>query len=227
MKKRLLLVCLALASSTALSAAALCTTATLATYDSPGFSCSLGPLTFSSFQFSAAGTIAPLPVVGAVLVIPINDAASPGLSFQGPFGADAGLQLDVSIAFVITSSPAVISGDALAIQGFGVSGGGSVQVTESMCVGAVPLSNGFCGGSGGTMSLDVFDNAGGNKPFDSVSFSPVSTLAVSKDIMVHGGSAGRQQQQRRRLAGDQYHSGRRHGPKSGDNARPNLRRWCC
>jgi hypothetical protein len=186
--RRLFVVCLALTFGAVLSAAPLCSTATLAVYDASGFSCSLGQLTFGSFVFSATGTIAPLPVDTAILVTPINDAVSTGLSFQGPFGAGAGLQLDASIAFVITSSPPVISGDALSIQGFGVTGSGSVQVTESMCVGAVPLSNGFCGGT--TSSLDVFDNSGGIKSFDSVSFSPVSTLAVSKDIMVLGGVAG-------------------------------------
>lgn len=190
MMKRLLFACATLVFSTVCSAASICTTATLAIYDSPGFSCSLGPLTFGSFQFSTVGTIAPLPVDGAVLVTPINDATSQGLSFQGPFGASAGLQLDVAIAFVITSNPPVIDGDTLAIQGFGVSGGGSVQVTESMCVGAVPVSNGGCGGSGGTKSLDVFADSGGIKALDSVTFSPVSILAVSKDIMVHGGAPG-------------------------------------
>jgi hypothetical protein len=123
-------------------------------------------------------------------VNPINDGANTGLSFQGPFGARAGTPLDLQIAFVIGSNPAVINGEALAMQGFGATGGGSVQVTESMCVGAIPASNGSCSGSGGMRSLDVFDNSGGIKAFDSVSFSPVSILAVSKDIMVQGGGAG-------------------------------------
>ncbi len=185
--RRLFVVCLALTFAAVLSATPLCSTATLAVYDATGFSCSLGQLTFGSFVFSATGTTSPLPVASAVLVLPINDVNGTGLSFQGPFGAGAGKQLDVSIAFVITSGSAIINGDALSIKEFGVSGGGSVQVTESMCVGAVPLSTGFCGGSGGTRSLDVFDNSGGIKSFDSLSFSPVSTLAVSKDIMVLGG----------------------------------------
>ena len=188
--RKLLLVCPVLLFTTVISAAPMCTTATLAVYDTPAFSCSLGALTFSSFQFSTVGTAAPLPAAGAVLVIPINDGGSQGLSFQGPFGAGAGKQVDVAISFAITSDSPVIKGDALAIEGFGTSGGGSVQVTESMCVGAVPSSSGSCGGSGGTMSLDVFDNSGGIKAFDSVSFSPVSVLAVSKDVMVQGGAAG-------------------------------------
>ena len=100
------------------------------------------------------------------------------------------MQLDVSIAFVITSNPAIIAGDALSIKEFAASGGGSVQVTESMCIGAIPSGSGFCGGSGGTKSLDVFDNSGDIKSSDSIAFDPVSTLAVSKDIMVLGGAAG-------------------------------------
>jgi hypothetical protein len=88
------------------------------------------------------------------------------------------LQLDVSIAFVITSDPAIIASDALAIKEFGATGGGSVQVTESMCVGPIPSGSGFCGGSGGI------------KSFDSIAFDPVSTPAVSRDIMVLGGAAG-------------------------------------
>src|SRR5260370_24198805 len=117
----LFVVCRAITFAAVLSAAPLCSTATLAVYDASGFSCSLGQLTFGSFVFSATGTISPLPVDTAILVTPINDAVSTGLSFQGPFGAGAGLQLDASIAFVITSSPAIISGDALSIQRFGIS----------------------------------------------------------------------------------------------------------
>ena len=186
----LFVVCLALTFAAVLSAAPLCSMAHLDVYDAAGFSCSLGALTFGSFQFSTVGSTAPPPVDTAILVLPVNDSSGTGLSFQAPFGAAAGLQLDVSIAFVITSNPAIIAGDALAIKEFAASGGGSVQVTESMCIGAIPSGSGFCGGSGGTKSLDVFDNPGGlSKSFDSIAFDPVSTLAVSKDIILLGGAA--------------------------------------
>jgi hypothetical protein len=168
--------------------AATCVPGIFATYDPSGFSCSLDNLTFSAFQLSATGTSLPLPTDLTVLVTPISGSGADGLMFQGPFGALGGQSLDVGISFVVTSNPAAIVGDALAIQGFGASGSGSVQVTESMCVGAIPLSNGNCTGSGGTQSLDVFASSTANKPFDSVSFPAVGTLAVSKDIIVLGGS---------------------------------------
>jgi hypothetical protein len=190
MKRQLILLCSGMIFATQICGAATCVTDFFATYDAPGFTCSLDSLTFGAFKLSATGTSLPLPNDLTVLVIPISGGGSDGLQFQGPFGASAGQSLDVGISFVVTSNPGVISGDALAIQGFGTSGGGSVQVTESMCVGAIPTSSGNCTGSGGTLSLDVFANAGGNKPFDSVSFSPVDTLAVSKDVIVLGGAGG-------------------------------------
>jgi hypothetical protein len=46
--------------ATASWAAPMCTTATFATYDASGFSCTLGLLTFSGFQMSAVGSALPL-----------------------------------------------------------------------------------------------------------------------------------------------------------------------
>jgi hypothetical protein len=153
-----------------------------------GFECSLGVLTFSNFNFQASGSAAPLPTASTVTVTPIDDGSNSGFSFLGPFGAGAGLQLDALINFVIRAATPAISGEALSIQGFGATGDGSVQVAESLCVGAVPAGNGFCGGS--TESLNVFKNSGGTKAFDSVTFGATDTVGVTKNIIVQGGSSG-------------------------------------
>jgi hypothetical protein len=188
MRKQLLLLCPLLLLASGAWAAPACVTGSFADYMASGFQCSLGLLTFSNFNFQASGSVAPLPTASTVTVNPIDDGANSGFSFLGPFGAAAGLQLDALIKFVINSTTAAIGGDALSIQGFGATGNGSVQVTESVCVGAAPASDGSCSGTVG--SLNVFKNSGGTKAFDSITFAPTNTIGVTKNIIVQGGSTG-------------------------------------
>ena len=164
------------AVAAAATAAPLCITDTMSAYTASGFACTTGPLTFSDFIFLASGTAAPLPSSAGVLVVP--DVA--GLNFIGPFAATAGSSLDALIRFTVTSTIPV-TGEILAMLGFGASGGGAVNIAESLCLGATCAN---------TASLNVFANATASKATDSVAFAPVLVLGVVKDISVLGGAAG-------------------------------------
>src|SRR5262249_19806752 len=111
-----------------------------------------------------------------------------GLSFLGPFGAGPGQTLDAFIKFVIMA-PSITS-EALAMDGFAARGNGTVQVVESMCLGAAQAIGAPCTGSGGTKTLSVFADSTSSRSFDSVAFPAVSTIDVTKNIIVNGGSTG-------------------------------------
>ncbi|PWU05433.1 MAG: hypothetical protein C5B51_14315 [Terriglobia bacterium] len=157
----------------------------MASYESLASGCAIDGVTFSMFSFSSSGSQQPLPSASDVQVQVINDPSGPGLMFIGPFGAGAGLSLDALISFIITGT--AITGEALAMEGFGQSGDGSVQVAESVCEGSLS-PGGKCSGPVGT--LNVFDNAAGVQSFDSITFAPVTSVAITKNIIVQGGTTG-------------------------------------
>jgi|SRR5215471_1391454 len=171
---------LALLFSAAANASVLpCVVASLHSYNASGFSCSEGDLVFNNFRFSESGN-APALADGSVSVDPLAD----GFDFQAPFTAAAGTSLDVLIGYTITTVDQITL-ESLSMAGFGVSGGGSVDIAETLCVGAA-----FAGANCPTFvrSLNVFDNSGGMQASDSVSFlTQPSTLGILKDIAITGG----------------------------------------
>jgi hypothetical protein len=169
---------IALLLVSAAGAEPLCTTATMDVYDSPGFACSIDGMLFSNFQYTVTGTAAPLPGDMAVLVMPLVN----GFSFQAPFAAPAGTTLDALISYGV-SAPDGIAGEGLAMEGFGITGTGAIDIAETVCLGS------FFPACPTTASLNVFDNASGFLDNDSVSFIPPELmLGIVKDISVLGGS---------------------------------------
>jgi len=185
MRKQLLLWCPMLLLATAAWATPVCTNGTLANYESLASGCTIDGVTFANFSFSSSGSVAPLPSATDVSVAPETSTSAPGFEFTGPFGAGAGLTLDALIAFTATATS--ITSETLAMEGYGQSGNGSVQVVESVCEGALSTS-GVC--SGPSASLNVFDNSGGHVDSDTVTFASTPTIDVVKNIIVQGGSAG-------------------------------------
>jgi hypothetical protein len=186
MRKFLLYACPLLLLSTAAWAAPACVTGSMSSYMNMSGGCTFGGFTFSLFSFGDSGTVANLPGSGDIMVTPVQDSSGVGFSFLGPFSATAGTSLDAIIKFVISGAP--ISGDSLAMSGFGFNGTGSVTVTESLCEGSIPPANGSCAGPTG--SLAVSASASGIVPFASISFPATQPIAVTKNIIVNGGSGG-------------------------------------
>jgi hypothetical protein len=162
-----------------------CVVATLHNYDASGFACTEGSLLFSNFSFSDSGSAA-LPDDKAVEVEPLRD----GFDFEGPFTASAGSSLDVILRYTISElalCPSCgITGASLAMAGFGSSGGGAVDIADTLCLGRVFTPDGACAGK--LVSLNVFDNAGVVKAGDSLTGNaPFGVVGVVKDITLEGG----------------------------------------
>lgn len=189
MRKQLLLVCPLMLLGTFLWGAPTCTTAMMSTYDASGFSCTLGGLTFSNFGFSNTN---PPPTDSQVTVVPTTDSLGDvTLQFDGAFSVGAGQTMSIAISYVTMATTPTITGQALAMTGFGQSGNGSVDIGESICLGGVYNSIGRCLGTG-TDSITVYDFSPSNmRSFDAVAFNPALTeIDVVKNISLNGGTTG-------------------------------------
>jgi hypothetical protein len=161
-----------------------CVLATLDKYDASGLACTEGSLLFSNFSFSDSGSAA-LPGDNAVEVVPLSD----GFDFQAAFTAPAGNNLDVILRYTISElalCPSCgITGASVSMAGSGESGGGAIDIADTLCLGGVFTSGGAC--TGKLVSLNVFDNAGGLKASDSfIGTTPFGVVGVVKDISLEG-----------------------------------------
>jgi hypothetical protein len=99
--------------------------------------------------------------------------------------------MSAAISYLVMSSSPVLTGESMAMTGFGQSGDGSVDIGESICLGGKYSSTGQCGGSG-VDSISVYDySATDMRTFDSVGFTPTqSEIDVVKNISINGGTTG-------------------------------------
>jgi hypothetical protein len=192
MNKPLLLVCPLLLLSSAVWGASVCTNTTLNVYtnnDMGGFSCTIGGLTFSNFQYTSPSG---LPTEATVEVTPTNDGTNIGFFFTGAFTAAAGMSADAVLSYLISSgASAGITGAAVALTSYGASGAGaSASIVEGVCT-TMPQGDGSCVPASDAYSLSVFDNADHPpaKQADAVTFtSATSTVFVTKNIVEVGGN---------------------------------------
>jgi hypothetical protein len=160
-----------------------CILANLHGYDTSGFACSEGNLTFSNFTFTDSGNALPLLVDTDVEVTPLSD----GFDFTAAFSAPTGTALDVVIGYTVMVNPGMFTADQLTMAGFGISGTGSIDIAETVCVGAAFTPSHTCPTT--EQMLNVFDNSGGFVPSASTSFSTSPTvLGIIKDLSVVGGT---------------------------------------
>ncbi len=129
-----------------------------------------GDLTFSNFSYTPTPTGSP-PAASAVDVTASLVGGLVQLEFDGGFHALANTTVDYLIKYEVTAAPgvsitdAVLSGNPLAASG------GAAMVTET--INALPPF--------------AIDNA---TPSASVTFAPQSTIFVTKDILMVGGTTG-------------------------------------
>ena len=179
MKKTLLLIPLVVGLSCS-AWAGTCVTGTLATYDVLGFSCMLGDLTFSDFDYiPAASGGAVSPDAGGVTVTPVSGGPETGFELTAAWLAGPNQTIDSSISFdVSTTNPAGITDAQLSVVGASA-GTGTASVAE-LSTSTTPNLNLFAYYALGTISV----------PTDSATFAPIGSLSVFKDIGVSGGTAG-------------------------------------
>jgi len=153
-----------------------CSSATLATYDTAGFSCTIGSLLFSNFSYvssESGGGIAPTDA--GVMVMPLVIGGESGLQFSGAYLASSNQTADGVINYTVTCQGCKLQ-DWLLSMVAGATGTGSASVVEV---------------AGGGQSLFTFTGGGTNIFSDGGPFIPASSATVTtKDIGVSGGTAG-------------------------------------
>jgi hypothetical protein len=190
----LVIACVILLSGMGFAAA--CPTGTMADYIGQGFSCTIGDKTFSNWFYQ--GTANPPGFAlgpGSIGVVPQTQAFDPGFRFAAPWQVSTSggvLAQDSGIDYGVTVNPGgnLITDVSLAIGGYSFNGTGSVEVDETVCVGALFLANGSCPSPGYLKNLKVFTDSSGTIPFDEVSFLGVSEVGVEKDILLDAGTNG-------------------------------------
>ena len=159
-----------LGASSALAAA--CVTAPVSVFEAPGFSCNVGPVTFS--DISVSSTVSGSGVVTLSDFSPFTTVVDGvtefglNLSFASDTGTSAGSQADVALTFNVSGAPSLT--DAFASFAGTTTGTGTDNLSDV-------LSNG--------VSLTL--NAPGAT---SAMFSAIGSLSVLKDQSDFAGSAG-------------------------------------
>jgi hypothetical protein len=159
-----------LGASSALAAA--CATASVGVFEAPGFSCNVGPVTFS--DISVSSTVSGSGVVTLSDFSPFTTVVDGvtefglNLSFASDTGTSAGSQADVALTFNVSGAPSLT--DAFASFAGTTTGTGTDNLSDV-------LSNG--------VSLTL--NAPGAT---SAMFSAIGSLSVLKDQSDFAGSAG-------------------------------------
>jgi hypothetical protein len=147
--------------------ASACVTASVATYEATGFSCSVGGVTFSDIVVSTTSTGS--GSVGLGNFTPFTIGAENGLSlnYTANTGTTPNSSADVAWTYNVAGN---LLDDAFAAVAGNITGDGTVQMSEI-------LSNGTTltlGGAGSTTAT----------------FAPISSLGVIKDQNDFSGSAG-------------------------------------
>jgi hypothetical protein len=138
--------------------------------------------TFSSFSYSVAPVGTP-PAAMAITVsafLPPNSPES-GLTFSGAFFAVAGTTVDYKLNYKVTAPQGFLLNDAVlsaTVNSFG--GTGSVSIAETLT---------FPDGSKMSISLGSSNPAFSAGP-PGLSFAGVTSITVSEDILLQGGSNG-------------------------------------
>lgn len=188
MKRMWVLIALgALAASSALASGTTCPTASLTSYLAGGFTCTSGNLTFGGFSFNTASTLTPIPA-SAVTVTPITTTGNEGFTFQpsGMSVSNSGSNqnfFDITINYWVTDASG-INDLSLAFDG-GFTGTGLTRVSESYCLNQTTMTG--CP-SANSHVISVANPGGGLT--NTVTFGAVTSIAISKDVVVASGTNG-------------------------------------
>src|SRR5580658_1149997 len=152
------------------------TTASLTAYEGMTFVCN--NLTFSDLTYIPSGNL--LVDAGQVSITFVNSGGEEGLDFNAPWVDIPGQTTDSTFGFTVSCNDGCGIDDlALSILGAAAGPGGNVNLAED----ATPPV-------GPTIALEADVNPGFALTSDSTTFSPVSSLTVTKDLAVIGGTSG-------------------------------------
>ncbi len=188
MKNTILLALLVIAALATPTYAALipCFTGNYADYRNmtlAGDECFFGDKVFYNFDYLSANV---LP--GSVATQPITDlAGNYGIQINPGMTAGPGQTLDFLFSFAVRtlSGEATITSIHLDFNGAYGAGDGVARVDEQYCLNADVVQ-----GCQETNMLSVINTAGLQINHESATFAAVTHLAVSKDVLVSGGTSG-------------------------------------
>jgi hypothetical protein len=137
-------------------------------------------LTFSGFTYSAVSSPpGSAPPASSFEVTPYTVGNETGFSLNGTLFAPAGTLVDVSIGYVVTAPAGELLTDAyLSTTGGNFGGTGTYSVAETL-VNASTL-----------VPITTMEASSPGVPTVLATFAGVSSIIVSKDIFLSGGSAG-------------------------------------
>ncbi|MGO9597655.1 MAG: PEP-CTERM sorting domain-containing protein [Isosphaeraceae bacterium] len=141
-----------------------------------GGSATEGNLEFSDFGYTNHGNA---PSASQVSVLPYTSpAGDTGISFQASpsFFAPANTTVDYSITYTVTALTGTISDAFLQITGGNFGGTGSADVSETV--------------TWGTHSAGLDTSFPTGSLTSTVTFPPQTTISITKDIFLEGGSNG-------------------------------------
>lgn len=170
-----------------LSAAPICMTGTLASYESLGAGgCTIGANTLASFTTLALtfGTAAIAP--GAITIAPLGGATNPGLTFTFSQTATTGQTLEAIFDYMI-SGPAYTM-DTLTLSGSSETGNGDVTDTQNFCAGGSFGPDGVDGCTGPANGALITDD--GLQNIDQKTLASPHLVSITDDIIVDSGGVG-------------------------------------
>jgi len=149
-----------------------CSMDTLSTYLTPGFSCTIGTLSFSDFTYSSAAFGGATAVPAAGITVTHITGTEDGFQFEAPWSVSSSQGEDSAIGYTVTATGSTISDVVLGMAGFAVAHGGDVAVGETL--------------ESPPLSLLVFANQTGTQASDSITGLTSTSLTVVKDIALAG-----------------------------------------
>lgn len=187
---RKLYVVLALIALTAAGHASVCSSGTLTSYLSSGFSCDTGTATFSDFSAVLVSVAGGTPgSTDDITVNPNGGSSNPGISFNADYHASGLLGADsLSVIYEITvPQGSSITSASLWLTDPSVSGLGTLVAGEVLCLNGEFIAD-LCSG-GIQVDVGVLSNALGN--LDAVltlllGDQPVTEMGVLKTISLAG-----------------------------------------
>ena len=176
-----ILLSLATAAFSGAAKAAACVSDTLDKYTAPGFTCSIGDMTFANFTWTSSGSTGGGSAPPATSEMAVPDGL--GFDLDGLFTASSGAIADAILHYTVTTTDATNTIDHVRLYAVGgQSGTGTSGVDEVLCVGGLL---GACP-AGGNYALSVT----GNGVAAQVAFAGANEVDIRKDIYAAGGAVG-------------------------------------
>ena len=170
MPRNALILAVLMLACTCRSWAGSCQSGSLAAYMTPGFTCTEGSLTFSSFSYAGSGTNAASLSATQITVTPSGES----LLLEGPWNAGVGQSLSSVITYTVSGSGVVISGVDVSMLGFNAMEGGQISVSASAF------------GNGTLLALLNYAQSEGLSTSSAAGFDPPTGAQISTTILVTG-----------------------------------------